>query len=101
MVELVDKNPRIMIFIGSSVDGFNGFLSENCLDTIDPDTLNEYITRGIIYFEKKDLESTKLLMKEILDLVRVMDKETAEMVIIEFGRLCETYRSIIDTIKWN
>jgi len=98
MVKLDNKTPKVMIFVGRTAEGFNKFLIENSLNTIDPETLAEYVIRGIINYENDDMASSRILLREILTLVGVEDKETTVEVTRQFGRLCDTYRSVMKTL---
>jgi len=95
MVKLDNKSPSVIIFVGRTADGFNRFLIEKGLNLIEPETLTEYVLRGIKNFENDDRESSHILLKEIWTLVDVKDPETAVEVTRQFGRLCDTYNSII------
>ena len=88
-----------MIFVGRTAEGFNKFLTEKGLNLIEPETLAEYVLRGIENYENDDIESSRILLKEIWTLVGVEDAETTVEVTRQFGRLCDTYRSVIKSIR--
>jgi len=87
-----------MIFVGRTAEGFNKFLMENSLNTIEPEALAEYVIKGIENYENDDVVSSRILIREICTLVGVEDEETAVEVTRQFGRLCDTYRSVMKTL---
>ena len=99
MVKLDNKIPKVIIFAGRTSEGFNRFLIEKGLNLIEPETLAEYVLRGIENFENDDIESSHILLKEIWTIVGVKDPETTVEVTRQFGRLCDTYKSILKIIK--
>ncbi|GAI48104.1 unnamed protein product, partial [marine sediment metagenome] len=50
-------------------------------------------------YENDNIESSRILLKEIYTLVGVEDKETTIEVTRQFGRLCDTYRSVLKKIS--
>ena len=98
MVKLDNKIPKVIIFTGRTADGFNRFLIEKGLKLIEPETLAEYVIRGIENYENDDRESSRILIKEIWTIVGVEDLDTTVDVTRQFGRLCDTYRSILKSI---
>jgi len=87
-----------MIFVGRTAEGFNKFLMENSLNTIEPDALAEYVLRGIEAYDNDDIESYRILIDEIWILVGVEDIEITKEVTIQFSKLCDTYRSVMKTL---
>ncbi len=99
MVKVDNKTPKIIIFVGRTAGGFNKFLVENNLTRIEPDVLAEYVLRGIENYENDDIESSRILLKEIWTLVGVEDKETSVEVTKQFGRLCDMTRTILKNFE--
>ena len=93
-----NKTPKVMIFVGRTAEGFNKFLMENSLNIIEPEILAEYVLRGIEDYDNDDIESYRILINEIWTLVGVEDTETTKEVTIQFGKLCDTYRSVVKTL---
>jgi len=98
MVEAAKGVPKVMIFLGRTVEGFNKFLTERNLNVIETELLALYVLDAMENFEKGDREGSNLLIKEILSLVNVEDGETAVDVTRQFGRLCDTYRALFQTL---
>ena len=94
----MSKNPQINIFIGRTASGFNKFLKKNELNTIEPEALSGFVIRGFKNFANKDREASNVLLKEIWDLVGAKDGETALEVTRQFGKLCDFYRTVIDSL---
>jgi len=98
MGEASKEDPKFMIFLGRTVEGFNKFLTERNLNVIETEVLALYVLDAMENFEKGDREASNLLIKEILSLVNVEDAETAVDVTRQFGRLCDTYRALFQTL---
>ena len=92
------KDPKIIIFLGRTVEGFNKFLTERNLNVIETELLALYVLDAMENFEKGDREGSNLLIKEILTLTNVEDGETAVDVTRQFGKLCDTYRTVLQTL---
>ena len=98
MGEDAKEDPKVMIFLGRTVEGFNKFLTERNLNVIETEILALYVLDAMENFEKGDREGSNLLIKEILTLTNVEDGETAVDVTRQFGRLCDTYRTVLQTL---
>ena len=98
MDEAAKEDPKVMIFLGRTVEGFNKFLTERNLNVIETELLALYVLDAMENFERRDREASNLLIKEILILVNVEDGETAVDVTRQFGRLCDTYRTLFQTL---
>jgi len=96
--EATKEDPKVMIFLGRTVEGFNKFLIERNLNVIETEILALYVLDAMENFEKRDRAASNLLIKEILTLVNVEDGETAVDVTRQFGRLCDTYRALLQTL---
>jgi len=89
---------KISIFVGGTEERLLKFLKENKLNTIDPEQLADYVRKAIINFEKKDIEASNRLINEIWDIVGVKDPDIATEVARQFGKLCDTYRTIFQSL---
>ena len=89
-----EEEPKIVVFVGRTANGFMKFLKENNLNPIDPDLLPDYVRQAIINFEKKDKEASNRLINEIWDIVGVKDLDVATEVARQFGKICDMYRAI-------
>jgi len=98
MGEAPKEDQKVMIFLGRTVEGFNKFLTERNLNVIETEVLALYVLDAMENFEKRDREASNLLVKEILTLTNVEDGETAVDVTRQFGRLCDTYRALFQTL---
>ena len=94
----MSKTPQINVFIGRTASGFNKFLERNELTPIEPEALAGFMIRGFKNFANKDRESSNVLLKEIWDLVGAKDGETAYEVTRQFGKLCDFYRTVLDSL---
>jgi len=98
MGEATKEGPKVIIFLGRNVEGFNKFLTERNLNVIETETLALYVLDAMRNFEKKDRKASNLLIQEILHLVNVKDANTAVAVTRQFGKLCDTYRTLLQTL---
>jgi len=98
MGEAAKDGPKVIIFLGRTVEGFNKFLTERNLNVIETEILALYVLDAMENFEKRDREASNLLIKEILTLTNVEDAETAVDVTRQFGKLCDTYRTLLQTL---
>ena len=98
MDEASKEDPNVIIFLGRTVEGFNKFLTERNLKVIETEVLALYVLDAMENFENRDREASNLLIKEILTLVNVEDGETAVDVTRQFGKLCDTYRALFQTL---
>jgi len=98
MVEAAKEGPKVIIFLGRTVEGFNKFLTERNLNVIETEILALYVLDAMRNFERKDREASNLLIQEILHLVNVEDAETAVDVTRQFAKLCDTYRTLFQTL---
>jgi len=98
MGEAAKEDLKVTIFLGRTVEGFNKFLIERNLNVIETEILALYVLDAMENFEKRDREASNLLIKEILTLTNVEDGETAVDVTRQFGRLCDTYRTVLQTL---
>ncbi len=57
-----------------------------------------FVIRGFENFANKDREASNVLLKEIWDLVGAKDGETALEVTSQFGKLCDFYRTVLDSL---
>ncbi len=94
----MSKTPQINVFIGRTAGGFNKFLKENELNPIEPEALAGFVIRGFENFAKKDREASNVLLKEIWELVGAKDGEMALEVTSQFGKLCDFYRTVLDSL---
>ncbi len=94
----MSKSPQINIFIGRTASGFNRFLEENELNPIEPEVLAKFVIRGFKNFANKDREASNVLLKEIWELVGAKDGEMAHEVTSQFGKLCDFYRTVLDSL---
>jgi len=99
MVKLDNNTPKVLVFVGRTAEGFNKFLIENRLATIDPEVLAGYVLRGIENFENDDRASSNILLNEIWSLVGAENAEIALKVTSQFGKLCDTYHTVLKTIS--
>lgn len=95
---MMSKKPTINLFLGRTATGFNKFLERNDMTPIEPEALAGFVVRGFQNFEKKDRESSNVLLKEIWDRVGAKDGETAYEVTRQFGKLCDFYKTILDSL---
>ena len=86
------------IFVGRTAGGFLKFLKKHSLNTIEPEILADYVRRGIVNFEKDDREASNRLLNEIWDLVGVKDPELTVDVTWQFGKLCDMYRTVLQSL---
>ncbi len=98
MVKKLSKNPQINIFIGRTASGFNKFLEENDLNPIEPEALAGFVVRGFENFANKDREASNVLLKEIWAIVGAPDGEAAYEVTRQFGKLCDFYKTVLDSL---
>jgi len=98
MGEASKEDPKVIIFLGRTVEGFNKFLTERNLKVIETEVLALYVLDAMENFENRDREASNLLIKEILTLVNVEDADTAVDVTRQFGKLCDTYRALFQTL---
>ncbi len=98
MDEATKEGPKVIIFLGRNVEGFNKFLTERNLNVIETEILALYVLDAMRNFEKRDREASNLLIQEILHLVNVEDADTAVDVTRQFARLCDTYRTLFQTL---
>ena len=94
----MSKTPRISVIVGRTAGGFNKFLERNELTPIDPEVLAGFMIRGFYNFDRKDREASNVLLKEIWELVGAKDGETAYEVTRQFGKLCDLYRTVLDSL---
>lgn len=94
----MSETPRISVIVGRTAGGFNKFLERNELNPIDPEVLAGFVVRGFYNFDRKDREASNVLLKEIWDLVGAKDGETAYEVTRQFGKLCDFYRTVLDSL---
>ncbi len=94
----MSKKPQINVFIGRTAVGFNKFLEENELTPLDPEALAGFVIRGFYNFDRKDREASNVLLKEIWELVGAPDGEAALEVTRQFGKLCDFYRTVLDSL---
>jgi len=95
----LDKaKPTVTIFVGRTAGGFIKFLKENNLNTIDPDILADYVRTSIINFEKDDRDASNRVLNDIWDIVGAKDADIATEVARQFGKLCDTYRSLFQCL---
>lgn len=92
------EDAQVTIFLGRTAEGFNKFLTEKNLKIIAPEILAHFVMDAIVAYEIKNLEASNNLVQEILYLVGVEDAETAVEVTRQFGRLCDTYRTVLQSI---
>lgn len=93
-----DKKPRIKVLVGRTASGFYRFLEERGLAKIEEDALADYVLKTIQSYEKGDEEGSTRLLCEIWDVVGVKDFETALEVARQFARLCDTYRTLFQSL---
>ncbi len=98
MGEAAKEGPKVIIMLGRPVEGFIKFLTERELNVIKPEILALYVLDAMENFEKNDRAASNLLIKEILILINVEDAETAVEVTRQFGRLCDTYRTLLQIL---
>ncbi len=98
MGEAAKEGPKVFIFLGRNVEGFNKFLTDRNLNVIETETLALYVLDAMENFERRDREASNLLINEILTLTNVKDGEIAVDVTRQFGRLCDTYRTLLQTL---
>lgn len=89
---------KVFVFQGRNVEGFNKFLTERNLNVIETEILALYVLDAMRNFERRDREASNLLIQEILHLVNVEDADTAVDVTRQFARLCDTYRTLFQTL---
>jgi len=95
----LDKSePTVTIFVGRTAGGFIKFLKENNLNTVDPELLADYVRQSIINFEKDDRAASNRLLNEIWDIVGAQDPDIATEVARQFGKLCDMYRAILQSL---
>ena len=94
----MSKTPQINVFIGRTASGFNKFLERNELTPIEPEALAGFMIRGFKNFANKDREASNVLLKEIWDLVGAKDGEMVYEVTSQFGKLCDFYRTVLDSL---
>lgn len=95
----MDKpEPTVTIFVGRTAEGFLKFLKKNNLNTIEPEILADYVRKSIINFEKKDRNASNLLLNEIWDIVGAQDPDMAVEVTRQFGKLCDMYRTVLQSL---
>ena len=92
------KKPQINVFIGRTAGGFNKFLKENELNPIEPEALAGFVVRGFKNFANKDREASNVLLNEIWELVGAKDGEMAYEVTSQFGKLCDFYKTVLDSL---
>jgi len=88
----------VTIFVGRTAEGFIKFLKTNNLNTIETEILADYVRKAIINFEKDDIDASNRLVNEIWDLVGAQDPDMAVEVTRQFGKLCDTYRTVLQSI---
>ena len=98
MDEAAKEGPKVILFVGRNVEGFNKFLTERNLNVIETEILALYVLDAMKNFERRDREASNLLIQEILHLVNVEDADTAVDVTRQFARLCDTYRTLFQTL---
>ena len=95
----MDKSePTVTIFVGRTAEGFIKFLKKNNLNTIETEILADYVRKAIINFEKDDIAASNRLLNEIWDIVGAQDPDIALEVTRQFGKLCDTYRTVLQSI---
>ncbi len=94
----MSKNPQINVFIGRTATGFNKFLERNDMTPIEPEALAGFVIRGFENFAKDDREASNVLLNEIWELVGAKDGEMALEVTRQFGKLCDFYRTVLDSL---
>ena len=98
MTEGDKKTPKVLIFVGRTAEGFNKFLKENELNPIEPEALAGFMVRGFKNFANKDREASNVLLKEIWAIVGAPDGEAAYEVTRQFGKLCDFYKTVLDSL---
>ena len=97
-VLILKEDLEVTIFLGRTAEGFNKFLIENNLKVVEPGILAHFVMDGIVAYEIRDREASNNLVQEILHLVGVEDAEIAVDVTRQFGKLCDTYRTVLQTL---
>ena len=93
-----EEGPKIVVFVGRTAGGFLRFLEKNNLNPIEPELLAEYVRRSIINFENNDMKASNRLLNEIWDIVGVQDQALSIQVASQFGKLCDTYKTLLQTL---
>ena len=88
----------VTIFVGRTAGGFLNFLKKNNLNTIEPEILADYVRKAIINYEKDDRDASDRLLNDIWDLVGAQDADMAVEVTRQFGKLCDTYRTVLQSL---
>ena len=94
-----EKELKVVVFVGRTAGGFLRFLKENNLNPIEPEILADYVRRAIITFENDDVAASHRLLNEIWDIVGVKDQDMAVKVTRQFGKLGDTYRTILQELS--
>ena len=93
-----ESGPKVVVFVGRTAGGFLRFLEKNNLNPIEPELLAEYVRRSIINFENDDRKASNSLLTEIWDIVGVQDQELTVQVTRQFGKLCDMYKTLLQTL---